>query len=924
MKRLLSIVLALTVALGCFGVFAADGEAVSNAATPEGAFDYEEIKNELTLLKALGIVGADEDHSLEDGITRGEFAILAARIFGDNMQAEAKQYYIDVTEKMDCFGSVATLYRLGLISMDSSRTFEPNRNIEYNEACKVLVGLLGFSSVADFNGGYPYGYLMVAKKCGILNDVEASASYKNIIKMIYNTLNTVEFEVVAIEVNGDELDERRAQVDSTPLTVYHNVYKIKDTVKTTIIGSTLDSSYCEEDEVRIGNRLFKKDDRNYDELLGLEVTAYYKNVPGQDRTIICSFVENIVETEIVVRSTDDTEYKDGVLTYYDENGKERKITIAKTAPVIKNFDIIGTNKAAAYNIDYGKIIVRTQDSISKQNVTVMDCETYIVDYTDSLKKEVYGKYNGKEVLNLDEEDLRRVQIINNVDGQSEVFARIYAGDVLSVYRNADRDIITVYIGGQSKEGKLDTIKSNGKLVIDGAEYIVDPQTESELDLYIGMSGIFFMNMFGDVSFFVPGNDAWRVGYLYGLAVEEKAFSTYQRMLIFDTDANHNEYRTEGKLTIDGKTVKTQENDTATGINKVQRLLELSGDRDTYRQLIRFKVTDDGVITNIDTAIKETDDTKAEKLKNDPGSLYSSVPYTGVETKFATTPKCFIPRPLMDRSTIVFVVPDESDNSYDERDFAIKDKSYFTKEAGNYISAYETNIDYPYSPYIVARAATVGTVLDDTSPTAAVIVDEILTVINEDGEIVTQIDGYSRYAPISVYTKEPIVMANDSSITTADLKRGDIIRPALDNFNYILACNMVIDFDETTFKTDVKQIYVQNKTDGSKDSAYRASYTGVIQMDYSYIADKYVNLATSWKDNVATIPNDVLYLGYTSPDVVDELREVTTDKFVVYDTATDEIYVGTSQDAISWTGTNDGSMLFLWRTWGSSAMQIIYR
>ncbi len=919
-KRLLSVVLVLAMTLGCLSVFAEDAEAVSDTAPAAGELNLDSIKDEMALLKAVGIVGANEELAANARVSRGQFAILAARIFGSSMQAEPKQYFADVFENMDCFESVATLYEMGLISMNDSRTFEPNRNIEYNEACKILVGLLGFGEVAEMTGGYPYGYMRLAVKCGILNNAsENDATYENIIRLVYNALNTVEFEVVSVSLRDNELSQQREQVDSTPLSVYHNVYRIEDTVNRTVIGSVINNEYCADDEVVIGGKLFKKDATDYDALLGLTVTAYYKYIQGGDRTIICSFPGEF--EEVVVMSEDFIDYSNGTLKYYDEKGREKKVVINKTAPVIKNFDVLDSGFETAYDIEYGKITVRTQEGkVDKQTVTIMDCETFIVDYTDTTLKQVYGKYNfdidpltgvkTKDVLELNEEQLRNVEIINAVDGASEVFARIRPGNVLSVYRNKAKDVVKVYIGASHKEGKVESIKNNtDTLVIEGLEYDINPQVKAELNARIGMTGIFFMDMFGKVSYYIPGADAWRVGYLYAADVEDEGFSKYLRVLIFDTDENHNEYRTKKSVIIDGVAEKNADNMLAK--------LVASGDMSTYKQLIRFKVNDDGIITNIDTALKNR-----ALLEDEPGSLFNSVPYTGSETLYVTNGSFFTPAPLMDRNTLVFVVPNESDNDFDKSKFAIRDKSFFTAQSGNHISAYETNPDYPYAAYVVARKVSVETV--DVDKTVMFMVDEILKVANEDGDIITQINGYSRFAASTIYIDRTITMSNITSFNTDMLAKGDVIRPALDVDNYVQDCHIVVDYDKATFNTTSNHIYT-NANNGTKSYIYKAaSSVPQYNMLYAYVSDKYVNLDTSYTDNVAVIPNDVLYLGYTNKDAKDEKWEIRTDKFIIYDSVLDEVYIGTSQDIISFKGTDKGSMILLWKSWGVGAMQIIYR
>ena len=63
--------------------------------------------------------------------------------------------------------SINALCKMGIINGNNGY-FEPDANIQYIHAVKMLVCALGYDIIAQENGGYPYGYLMTATNLKLL------------------------------------------------------------------------------------------------------------------------------------------------------------------------------------------------------------------------------------------------------------------------------------------------------------------------------------------------------------------------------------------------------------------------------------------------------------------------------------------------------------------------------------------------------------------------------------------------------------------------------------------------------------------------------------------------------------------------------------------------------------------------------------
>lgn len=144
-------------------------------------------------LKSLGIVGGFgfEDH-LDSNITRGEFAQLVVNMMNHKdiaLTMETASYFTDVADS-PYKGAINLLYKEGIISGTGNGTFEPNRNVRYTEACKMLVKALGYHVIVSDSSLNSYTFL--AGTIGVTDNVDSSKEYitvKDMLVMVNNCLD---------------------------------------------------------------------------------------------------------------------------------------------------------------------------------------------------------------------------------------------------------------------------------------------------------------------------------------------------------------------------------------------------------------------------------------------------------------------------------------------------------------------------------------------------------------------------------------------------------------------------------------------------------------------------------------------------------------------------------------------------------------
>lgn len=143
-----------------------------------------------------GIINGYDDGTFkpEESITRAEFAKMIICATGYNYNEY--DFFGDFADVSDSHWAKDYIYvskKLGIVNGTSSTTFEPESNITYEQAIKIIVCSLGFGDDAINQGGYPDGYINIADKLGITSGISFTqtdiATRLNIALMISNILD---------------------------------------------------------------------------------------------------------------------------------------------------------------------------------------------------------------------------------------------------------------------------------------------------------------------------------------------------------------------------------------------------------------------------------------------------------------------------------------------------------------------------------------------------------------------------------------------------------------------------------------------------------------------------------------------------------------------------------------------------------------
>ncbi|SKC58134.1 S-layer homology domain-containing protein [Maledivibacter halophilus] len=454
MRKILSLVLVLSMVLGSFGfAFAAPADV-------EGT-DYEDA---VTRLIALEIVSGYDDGEFkpEKTITRAEFAKIMIHAVG---VGESAQYskgataFSDVPAGHWASGYINQAAGMEIINGRGDGTFGPEDKVTYAQAVTMIVRALGYEPKAQAMGGYPNGYLAVAAEEDITDDIsfaDASAATRgDVAKMVDASLDV---NLMYQATWGDTPEYKNDDDDKTLLKTKLHIDEIEGVVTAVPnIKSSLKDNEIEVDSEDDGSDIYELliGDVNLDTLLGLEVTIW-----ADDDQIVNLEVdtdEDNIKFDTIVKKDSDDEV---VYLYVDDE----EYDWAKNAEVYVNFEEEKLDKIPADA--YGYFVLNDDDEVAYANLFDFgEVEAGVVFKIDDDEYEFVDRTGDEETLDLSDYD-------DGVFVYNEKFEVIDIDDVdvnSAIYAWEDSDELYLVVKNSTVSGELEKVK-NDEVKIDGENY----------------------------------------------------------------------------------------------------------------------------------------------------------------------------------------------------------------------------------------------------------------------------------------------------------------------------------------------------------------------------------------------------------------------------------------------------------------------
>ena len=352
--------------------------------------------NELAAINAI-----NPDYKLPEetsAFTRSEFVKLLIDVMRPQPRVEAETGFEDVDSKSDYASSLKFAKDFEIISV--AQNFNPDDDVTYIQAVKMVVSALGYKPLADAKGSYPTGYLAIANDIDLTDGVKGSGDNSLAIadglKLICNAFDCA----VMVQTGFGNDFVYDASTGETFLSYYRKidtVYGIMNANEYTSLTSANDG--LDDGYVKIGIDDFKtKGDFNH--FLGYNVKAYVEN---EDEII---FVQKY-ETEEYVLNTTDIDRIEGFSVIVNENGKEKKYSIDESFSYIKNgkaFSVTSADFSSYFMFDTGEIILVDNNGDKKSDVVIANQYNYSVVSRVGVGKEniIYDSNSSANSINLDD------------------------------------------------------------------------------------------------------------------------------------------------------------------------------------------------------------------------------------------------------------------------------------------------------------------------------------------------------------------------------------------------------------------------------------------------------------------------------------------------------------------------------------------
>lgn len=766
LKKILSVLLMLAVSIAVPAM--AEKEESAESVTEQAELASEGYRR----LRAFGI--EEKIYTVKDGekmITRGEFAVLAARLVNSDwngFKSSRQSAYADVPLESKYADSVYYLTELGVISGTGTNTFSPEMPITYGEALKILVKLTGHGMRVEKNlGGFPHGYITMAYRLDINKNVkyapEESISLKDALELVSNTALAEVFEEYA-EYKGQNL-----------LEMYHDIYKGNGVVECDGNINYIQNSGRDVYSITLNGEIYKTDDKSFNKLLGRYIDYFYIDEQGVKKLLYAS--EDNSRNEILEIGYDkllpqDEGFNLSAIVYRDKSEKKRTASLAQLPTVIYNglkYDEYDVN---SFDISDGKLVLVDNNSDKKYDYV------FIEETRPLVVASVAGDYSmitGKNGFSVRFCEKGCYDIFEGETDKRIRLSEIKSGDVLTCSISNDEKYVKIYRNNTSFSGEISTISNDTdytetEICVNDASYKFTPEVAGKLKngsyttlLRIGCVYEFKTDVYGRVAEFTLKEENYEYAYLIDAGGLESGINPHFLLRVFLENEVIFDAYVGGKVKLNGE-------------NKIKyselypMLFDDNGNFE--RQLVKIKTDENGALKDI---------VFSQSVNGNFGYTNTesfSLDFSSENSLYKSTYMSFDGRYSLNANSVVFFVPKQKE--YEDGDFKIIKASSLDGDRKYSVKLYESD------GTLCAKYAVVEVDNTPDYELAFVVVDKVRRN-SEDALCVT---GISRGKAVT-YCEE------ETGIFPEGIKNGDVFRVAVKNETVRAAQKIVSlsDFDE---------------------------------------------------------------------------------------------------------------------------------
>jgi len=731
-KKVMSLIIASLMVLQV-AAFAAPAPADVNGT------NYE---NAAKLLSALEImVGDGNSFNGDKNITRAEFTkimVVAAGHANIINGYKAKGVFSDVAVSEWYAPYVEFGKDMGAINGMGDGTFAPNENVTGEQAVKMMVSVIGYGLKAQENGGYPAGYVTVAKDIGALKglaNVDLTAPMTRGQAAIL-CANILDIEVMK-KVSSGDTERWESKEGVTLLTEKFNTYKLEGIVSANSATSIWEVSNLKAGEVEITAKGEKYEllvgETDIDTQIAKTVTAYYTyDVDTEESTVIAYSIaaknNNVVEVELADIELDGR--TNSLIKYWanEEDTETEELDVEAMPAILYNgATTVSTEDLITMLTDAagkpGKVVFMDTDSTKgAETVMLTVYETYVIEYLDAEDYAILDELDGSSIT-IDVDSKNVTATFKDVNGKELSFDSLQEGDVLSIAASntgTAKKIFEVIVSDEKVTGIVDSFgtDANGKTIVcldDGKEYQFGDAFEDWAaangghGLKLAQGVELYLDAFGRIAKYEKASTGEADGE-YGFILDYVASQSTTGsivMKLFTADGEFVTLPLASKVKIDGAKKSTDEdimnalNASVIASNSIYGGGGYSKDAVTGEMAMvspmLYKLDAQGAIKEIDTPYKgaEEDEYTLGKIKagsSGPKSMTYQSGYKGFDYTTA-----------LNSSAVIFAVPSDSALLENDKHMRIYKSSEFQTENEYTLQLFNTDREsrvYTYGVHVM--------------------------------------------------------------------------------------------------------------------------------------------------------------------------------------------------------------------------------
>lgn len=684
-KRLAVFVLCLTLALQCLSGIA------------QGAEEQKTVSEKTGFVISLGLFDGLETVEGSAYISGAQFAIVLKNITGQDYAAG--------------YPNLRNLPR-----------------IQIADAVKVMTDILGYSPKAEQEGGFPEGYWKNARELRMTDGVNPQAfdriTFDQLGILLYNCLEIPLMETEYIQGGAPEY---RVNRDKTFQKDILFIECISGRVDANGYADLDGNGVTDREEIRIDKTILSGADADDAWLLGQRITAYYSIREKNEKRLVHTVLNS--GCRVVSLKADELEgYGNLTVSYSDEKGRTRRISLEKDVQVFKNFDLLKNFGESDFLIDNGRILFIFNGNSKAETVLIEEYKDFLAAEKKEEKNIFYNKLQdpgGSRELRLTGEE-----IICTAEGKLITPEEIPVQACLSVCKGTEytRILVSTQVAEELRISRVEKNEEETVFYAGDTEYSFSKAYRRSRDWFAPKAGdtvVAMLNAFGEVMWLAREKESGKSeGYLIKAVLTDGLSETLQ-LKVLTSGGRVEHFDCSAKL----KLYNGTDHQTYSGKEAFRILLN-------YQGVMTYALDSAKAVKQINLPADDGEDLSNTDLIRMDLSKKGGLPYKSWSAGFAGQVY------VTDR-TIIYAIPPDVQNFEDYQVISRKDlinDTYYKFEA--YVAEAES---------VVAEAV----VIRDYRPAVdieshAIVVTQIGDAIGKDGETIRQAEGVRDGSPVTLW------------------------------------------------------------------------------------------------------------------------------------------------------------------------------